>query len=1129
MSSPESQKMPEANPAPSTGFPGGTVTFLFTDIAGSTELIKRLREKYTLALAEHRRILREIITSWNGHEVDTQGDAFFFSFARATQAVAAAVEAQRSLTSYPWPEGIKLHVRMGLHTGEPWEGDQGYVGIDVTRAARIAHAGHGGQVLISETTTALVIDELPQGVSLLDLGNHLLKDLLRPEHIHQLVIEDLPYKFPPLKSLGALPSEKSTIPESDSQPAFMQKDRRFSETKPVFVGREVELKKLESHLKQTLSGQGEVVFIKGDPGRGKSALMHQFSHLAMQHYPDLVVASGYCDAYSGVGDPYLPFRDILAMLSGDLEMRWSAGLISGEQARRIWNILPETIMVMMNSGPELINRLLSARELLGRAQQIGVVPPETLGRLHVMVQQSLGSPSQSPIDQVALFGQFANVLTKLAEHHPLVLCLDDLQWMDIGSINLLFHLGRRLAGSQILLICAYRSEDVALGRQGERHPLEELMAEFKRKFGDIWIDLDNCDARQEQQFVEAFLDTEPNLLSPAFRQAFFKHTEGHPLFTIELLRNLQEQGVLAQDAEGRWIEKGRINWQAIPSKVEGVIEERIGRLHHEQREILTIASVEGEEFIAQVVARILNLEENGLFRILNQSLDRQHRLITDRGTERLGDKILVLFAFRHNLFQKYLYDQLNQSERIMHHEAVGEALEAIYSGYTDKISPQLARHFDLAGMVKKAIHYYLQAGKYAMRVSAHHEVIAHIQRALTLLNTLPASPERSSQELDLQLILPPSLTAVKGWAAPELGAVYDRALQLCSDLTDDAQLVRTLWLMSIYLMGRSEYDKVDNVNKQLSSIVQRTGDPRWNWMSKYLVYQFYQGHFLKIQENLESIFQQYEPNEARNLALNYGMAPGIVGAAYLSNCEWLLGLPEKAIATIQEALKRVEEINIPMITCYVLSRACWTYLQLDEYQTLYILAERLLKISQEHHLKSFEYGATFYIHASRVFAGLMAGGEIKQMYEAMETYSATGTILNRTAWLVSYAEACTAVRETERGLAAADESIKLGDRTGELWIQAEAHRLKGELLLQLSSSDEVSFAEAENCFLRAREIARNQAARSLELRAAISYFRLSKVWDKPSQARQMLEEVYASFAEGWDTPDLLEARTLLDT
>jgi class 3 adenylate cyclase len=178
---------------------GGTVTFVFTDIEGSTELLKRLGDRYADALREHRRIIRDAFGERGGQEIDTQGDAFFYCFERARDAVAAAVAAQRSLVHEEWPGGTALRVRMSLHTGEPVVGEEGYVGIDVHRAARICSAGHGGQVLLSATTAALVSGALPEGVSKRDLGEVHLKDIDEPEHVTQLVIEGLPESFPPLR------------------------------------------------------------------------------------------------------------------------------------------------------------------------------------------------------------------------------------------------------------------------------------------------------------------------------------------------------------------------------------------------------------------------------------------------------------------------------------------------------------------------------------------------------------------------------------------------------------------------------------------------------------------------------------------------------------------------------------------------------------------------------------------------------------------------------------------------------------------------------------------------------------------------------------------------------------------
>ena len=181
--------------------PTGTVTFLFTDIEGSTQLVKELGGRYSEVLAQHQRILRSAFDAHGGREVDTQGDSFFVAFRRAKDAVAAAVSAQRDLAAHTWPQGVTVKVRMGLHTGEPQVGEDRYVGLGVHKAARIGGAGHGGQVLLSRTARELAEDELPPGVTIRDLGERRLKDVDRPERLSQLVIEGLPSEFGPLNTL----------------------------------------------------------------------------------------------------------------------------------------------------------------------------------------------------------------------------------------------------------------------------------------------------------------------------------------------------------------------------------------------------------------------------------------------------------------------------------------------------------------------------------------------------------------------------------------------------------------------------------------------------------------------------------------------------------------------------------------------------------------------------------------------------------------------------------------------------------------------------------------------------------------------------------------------------------------
>jgi len=248
----------------STELPSGTVTFLFTDIEGSTALLKQLGDRYADLLADQRRILREIFSRHGGLEVDTQGDAFFYSFPRATEAVAAAVEAQQAIYAHDWPEDVDVLIRMGLHTGEPLTWEEGYLGIDVHRAARIAHVGHGGQVLLSETTKPLVMDDLADGVGLRDLGDHRLKDLRRPERVFQLIVAELPSDFPALRSLESQPNNLPIQPTS-------------------LVGRDADLESARALLSRpdvrllTLSGAG---------GTGKTRLGLQLAADLLDEFAD---------------------------------------------------------------------------------------------------------------------------------------------------------------------------------------------------------------------------------------------------------------------------------------------------------------------------------------------------------------------------------------------------------------------------------------------------------------------------------------------------------------------------------------------------------------------------------------------------------------------------------------------------------------------------------------------------------------------------------------------------------------------------------------------------------------------------------------------------------------------------
>ena len=516
-------------------------------------------------------------------------------------------------------------------------------------------------------------------------------------------------------------------------PAFLETQRE-DPPRPVFVARERELERLDSFLETALNGKGQVVFITGGPGRGKTALMAEFARRAMATHPDLLVASGSCSAYSGVGDPYLPFRDVMAMLTGDVESLWASGGISRDHALRLWEALPQVVQALRNSGPHLTDALVPGPDLLARAAVCAPAGAPWLEPLRARVERRRSGREE--IEQSHLFQQATNVLRELSLAHPLVLTLDDLQWADAASIGLLFHLGRRIGttGSRILIVGAYRPEEVAFGQDDARHPLEKVLTEFKRTFGDVFVDLAQAEESESHAFVDAFLDTEGNRLGEGFRQALFQHTGGHALFTIELLRAMQERGDVVRDEAGLWIEAPTLDWETLPPRVEAVIEERVGRLEEGLRDILSVASVEGESFTAQVVARVQEVGERQTLHKLSLELGKRHRLVREQGALPVGRQRLSQYRFAHALFQQYLYNGLGAGERALLHGQVAGALEDLYgsAGRVQDVAVQLAHHYDEAGDDERAQEYYTLAGDVALGVFAHAEAEGHFRRGLEL-------------------------------------------------------------------------------------------------------------------------------------------------------------------------------------------------------------------------------------------------------------------------------------------------------------------------------------------------------------------------------------------------------------
>jgi adenylate cyclase len=644
-------------------------------------------------------------------------------------------------------------------------------------------------------------------------------------------------------------------PAAARPPAFLEaKEEPYRP--PVFVARERELAKLEGFLDAALAGQGQVVFVTGGPGQGKTALLAEFARRAMEGQPDLLVALGNCNAYSGLGDPYLPFREVLDMLTGDVEGRWASGLIASDHARRLWSALPHMIQALLDHGPHVAPALVSGQGLLSRAMAAAPAGAPWLQPLEEQIARQ--TATAEGVEQSHLFQQVTNVLRSLAQAYPLLLILDDLQWADTASIGLLFHLGRRLEGTRILIVGAYRPVEVALGREGERHPLEKLLGEFKRSYGDVWLDLAGVEEPEQRRFVDALLETEPNSLGEDFRRVLTERTGGHPLFTVELLEAMQRRGDLIHDKAGRWTQAPVLDWETLPARVEGVIEERVGRLEPELREILSAASVEGDTFTVPVVAQVQGIKERQLLRLLAHELERRHGLVLEQAEVQVGSRRLSRFKFGHALVQNYLYQQLSQAERRLLHADVAAALEGCYGEQADQFAVQLAHHYYSAGDDGHALTWFTQAAENARRVYANEEARAHYTRAIEVAERVSADAvslaklhrgrglasemlgqfeqARADHEAILEIARPAGEQCVEWRAFLDLGklwasrdynqarAYFERALGLARQIDDPVVLAGSLNWMGNWHANAEDPLRAVQYHQQALEIVEELGD-----------------------------------------------------------------------------------------------------------------------------------------------------------------------------------------------------------------------------------------------------------------------------------------------------------------
>lgn len=436
---------------------------------------------------------------------------------------------------------------------------------------------------------------------------------------------------------------------------------------PAFVGREQQLHQLQAQLDAACSGMGRVVFVTGEAGAGKTALLAEFARRAMAQHAELIVADAYGTALFGADAPLLPFRCLLATLTGDFEYVRAERELASAQTMRVQAFSPHVLHALVTAGPHLVGSMIAGDRLLATADAAYLNEAEDYERLRTIVTAHPAGEDE-PESQHLILTEVGEVLHVLAAQRPLLLLLDDLHWADSLSLNLLFHLGKRLRAQSILIVGAYRPSQVAVvdsdrshgSGLAAHHPLIALTHEFMRDFGPNLVDLETETADAARAWLDGFLAAEACQLSPMLRDSLFAQTHGQPLFTKEIIGLWREQGWLYCTEARVWCEASSPDLSLVPPRVAAAIQCRLDRVSDKAARLLTVASAEGETFTLGAIAAALQWSERETLEILATELHHQHHLVTELAT---GEGATAAsYRFANPMIRTYLLSQLDQCE-----------------------------------------------------------------------------------------------------------------------------------------------------------------------------------------------------------------------------------------------------------------------------------------------------------------------------------------------------------------------------------------------------------------------------------------------------------------------------------
>jgi predicted ATPase len=707
-------------------------------------------------------------------------------------------------------------------------------------------------------------------------------------------------------------------------------------------------------------------------------------------------------------------------------------------------------------------------------------------------------------------------LLRETERQPVLFIVEDLHWLDPSTLEFLGLLVDQAATMRLfaLLTCrpTFRSPWA---------PHAHL----------TYMTLSRLPRHQASLLIEQV--AEGRALPAEVHQQLLTRTDGVPLFVEELTKMVLEsewfQHWQDQDvgSAGTVAPSKPLPQLTIPATLQDSLTARLDRLGTGKL-VAQLGATIGRRFSYELLRAVSPVDEATLQQALG-------RLVEAELLYRRGLPPQATYLFKHALIQEAAYQSLLKSMRQRYHQQIAQALVERFPETIETQPELLAHHYTEAGLAAQAVPYWLRAGQRATERSANVEAISHLTEGLELLKTLPDTPERVQHEFALQMALGAPLLMIKGHTAPEVEHAYTRALELCQHMGDDLQRFSALAALWGLYLTRPQFQTARDLAAQGFALAQRMEDQAFLQEAHVMLGAplFYLGELVSARAHLEQGVALYHPQPGRGWVFRLGADPGVRSFAWAAWTLWLLGYPDRALATMAEALSTARQVAHAYTLAWVLHYTATLHGWCGEIDSAREQAEAEIRLSNEQGFVRWSAGGMTRRGWSLAMQGAIEEG-IAELRQGVATWRVRAGEMGLSSILAQQAEAFGRGGYLKEGLDVLAEALAIVHRNAEHYYEAELHRLKGELLRSgaqrpQAGIPQAAVAEAEACFRRALNVARRQEAKSLELRAALSLSRLWQTQDKRKDARQLLTEIYGWFSEGFDTRDLQEARALLAT